>query len=145
MHITSRSGRVGEEKPIRLCFNGGPPPTAEFAERLTWGNVNESFSLLGRIGLKRKRIDYCLRSLPCAALGRVRWGACGRFECARLTIAVQQMGAAVPLFALGWKTAVDYAGSKRLLERPHAVCKVLGLRELVGEVRVVFDLCVEAA
>ena len=139
MHITSRSGRVGEEKPIRLCFNGGPPPTAEFAERLTWGNVNESFSLLGRIRLKRKRIDYCLRSLSCAALGRVRWGACGRFECARLTIAVQQMGAAVPLFALGWKTAVDYADSKRLLERPHAVGKVLGLRELVGRMGVAVD------
>ena len=45
----------------------------------------------------------------------------------------------------GWKTAVGYADSKRLLKHPHAVGKVLGLRELVGEVRVVFDLRVEPA
>lgn len=101
--------------------------------------------LLTQGGLKRKRIDYCLRSSPCAALGRARGGACGRFECARLMIAVQQMGAAEPLFAPGWKTAVGYADSKRLLKHPHAVGKVLGLRELVGEVRVVFDLRVEPA
>ena len=77
MRITSRFGRVEEEKSIRLRFNGDPSPTAKFAERLTWGNANESFLLLGRSGLKRKRIDFRLRSSPCAALGRARWGVWG--------------------------------------------------------------------
>ena len=49
------------------------------------------------------------------------------------------MSAAEPLFALGWKTAIGYADSKRLLERLHAVGKVLGLCELVGRMGMAAD------
>lgn len=58
MHITSRSGRVGEEKSIRLCFNGDPPPMAKFAERLTWGNAyaDTGATYAGRIKTQTYRL-----------------------------------------------------------------------------------------
>lgn len=68
MHITSRSGRVGEEKSIRLCFNGDPPPMAKFTERLTRGNAcaDTGATHTGRIKTQTYRLLLAELALRCA-------------------------------------------------------------------------------
>ena len=77
MHITSRSGRVGEEKPIRLCFNAGSPSSGASGESKIPGQGFGEIASTCKVPIKTQTYRLLLAELAlrCArprALGRLR-------------------------------------------------------------------------